>query len=70
MNKILNKVLFAAFVQIVFLDTHVYIHFYYISQATIEHRKLAVDLAEVVVKWEVQRIRDEQEQGPEVRAQH
>ena len=38
----------------------------YCLQATIEHRKLAVDLAEVVVKWEVQRIRDEQEQVSEV----
>ena len=30
-------------------------------QATIEHRKLAVDLAEVIIKWEVQRIKEEQE---------
>jgi transformation/transcription domain-associated protein len=30
-------------------------------QATIEHRKLAVDLAEVVIKWEAQRVREEQE---------
>ncbi|XP_077979126.1 transformation/transcription domain-associated protein-like [Glandiceps talaboti] len=29
--------------------------------ATIEHRKLAVDLAEVIIKWEVQRIKEEQE---------
>ncbi|XP_065923524.1 transformation/transcription domain-associated protein isoform X7 [Magallana gigas] len=31
------------------------------SSATIEHRKLAVDLAEVVIKWEVQRVKEEQE---------
>ncbi len=34
--------------------------------ATIEHRKLAVDLAEVIIKWEVQRIKDEQDQTKEV----
>lgn len=27
---------------------------------TIEQRKLAVDLAEVVIKWELQRIKDQQ----------
>ena len=26
-----------------------------------EHRKLAVDLAEVIIKWEMQRIKDDQE---------
>jgi transformation/transcription domain-associated protein len=26
---------------------------------TIEHRKLAVELSEVIVKWELQRIKDE-----------
>ncbi|PSN44253.1 Transcription-associated protein 1 [Blattella germanica] len=29
--------------------------------ATIEHRKLAVELAEVIIKWELQRIKDESE---------
>lgn len=27
---------------------------------TIEQRKLAVDLAEVIIKWELQRIKDQQ----------
>ncbi|XP_060086157.1 transformation/transcription domain-associated protein-like [Ylistrum balloti] len=31
------------------------------SSASIEHRKLAVDLAEVVIKWEMQRIKDDQD---------
>ncbi|XP_033762058.1 transformation/transcription domain-associated protein-like [Pecten maximus] len=31
------------------------------SSASIEHRKLAVDLAEVVIKWEIQRIKDDQD---------
>lgn len=31
--------------------------------ATLEHKKLAVDLAEVIIKWELQRIKDEQEQN-------
>ena len=31
-------------------------------QATIEHRKLAVDLAEVIIKWEFQRVRERQGQ--------
>ena len=31
-------------------------------KASIEHRKLAVDLAEVILKWELQRIKDDQEQ--------
>ena len=35
-------------------------------QATIEHRKLAVDLAEVIIKWEVQRIKEDMEATPEV----
>jgi hypothetical protein len=26
---------------------------------TIEHRKLAVELSEVIIKWELQRIKDE-----------
>lgn len=30
---------------------------------TIEQRKLAVDLAEVVIKWELQRIKDQQVRG-------
>ena len=29
--------------------------------ASLEHRKLAVELAEVIIKWELQRIRDESE---------
>ncbi|XP_014681160.1 PREDICTED: transformation/transcription domain-associated protein-like [Priapulus caudatus] len=33
------------------------------TTAQIEHRKLAVELAEVVLKWELQRIKDEQESG-------
>jgi len=28
-------------------------------QATVEQRKLAVDLAEVIVKWECQRMKEE-----------
>ena len=35
-------------------------------QATIDHRRLAVDLAEVIIKWEVQRIKEDQEQAGEV----
>ena len=34
----------------------------YVVQATIEHRKLAVDLAEVIIKWEFQRVRERQGQ--------
>ncbi|XP_075538774.1 transcription-associated protein Nipped-A isoform X6 [Dermacentor variabilis] len=33
--------------------------------ANIEHKKLAVDLAEVVVRWEMQRHREEQQQQPQ-----
>ncbi|XP_064401908.1 transformation/transcription domain-associated protein-like isoform X2 [Halichondria panicea] len=33
--------------------------------ATIEQRKLAVDLAEVIIKWEFQRVRESQEADPE-----
>lgn len=29
------------------------------ASATIEHRKLAVELAEVIIKWELQRIKEE-----------
>ncbi|KAL3212162.1 hypothetical protein MRX96_000802 [Rhipicephalus microplus] len=32
--------------------------------ANIEHKKLAVDLAEVVIRWEIQRHREEQQQPP------
>ncbi|KAL1426892.1 hypothetical protein MTO96_000428 [Rhipicephalus appendiculatus] len=32
--------------------------------ANIEHKKLAVDLAEVVIRWEMQRHREEQQQPP------
>ncbi|XP_052799623.1 transformation/transcription domain-associated protein-like isoform X2 [Mya arenaria] len=35
------------------------------QNATIEHRKLAVDLAEVIIKWEVQRIKEDQEPSGE-----
>ena len=31
------------------------------STASIEHRRLAVDLSEVIIKWEIQRIKDEQD---------
>ena len=43
-------------------------HFCFVK-ASIEHRKLAVDLAEVILKWELQRIKDDQEQttAPEVK---
>ena len=36
---------------------------FFYFKASIEHRKLAVDLAEVIIKWELQRIKDEQEQS-------
>ncbi|XP_015776642.1 PREDICTED: transformation/transcription domain-associated protein-like [Acropora digitifera] len=32
------------------------------ANQSFEHRKLAVDLAEVILKWELQRIKDDQEQ--------
>ena len=31
----------------------------FLWQATVEQRKLAVDLAEVIVKWECQRMKEE-----------
>jgi len=31
----------------------------FMSSATFEHKKLAVEMAEVIIKWELQRIRDE-----------
>ena len=31
----------------------------FMSSATFEHKKLAVEMAEVIVKWELQRIRYE-----------
>lgn len=37
---------------------------------TIEQRKLAVDLAEVVIKWELQRIKDQQVCWQEIRWQN
>jgi hypothetical protein len=40
------------------------------TQAVIEHRKLAVDLAEVIIKWELQRIKDEQEQPTTTEVSH
>ena len=43
---------------------------YYLNlQATIEHRKLAVDLAEVIIKWEVQRMKEDMEMMGEVTLQ-
>ena len=33
--------------------------------ATLEHKKLAVELAEVVLKWELQRMKDEADSGGE-----
>lgn len=39
---------------------------YFVFKASIEHRKLAVDLAEVIVKWEVERISEDMEAGREV----
>ena len=35
-------------------------------QATKEHRKLAVDLAEVIIKWEVQRIKEDSDTSGDV----
>jgi len=35
---------------------------YILLQATIEQRKLAVDLAEVIIKWEYQRVKEQQGQ--------
>lgn len=29
------------------------------SSATFEHKKLAVEMAEVIIKWELQRIKEE-----------
>lgn len=31
----------------------------FMSSATFEHKKLAVEMAEVIIKWELQRIKDE-----------
>lgn len=31
----------------------------FMSSATFEHKKLAVEMAEVIIKWELQRIRNE-----------
>lgn len=30
----------------------------FMSSATFEHKKLAVEMAEVIIKWELQRIKD------------
>lgn len=38
------------------------------ATASLEHRRLAVDLAEVALKWELQRIRDHSSQDNIVRA--
>jgi len=35
----------------------------FLMQATMEHRRLAVDLSEVIVKWESQRIKEESEEN-------
>uniref|UniRef100_T1JAK1 Transformation/transcription domain-associated protein n=1 Tax=Strigamia maritima TaxID=126957 RepID=T1JAK1_STRMM len=35
----------------------------FLQNASIEHRKLAIDLAEVIIKWELQRIRDDLDQN-------
>ena len=37
--------------------------------ASIEHKKLAVDLAEVIIKWEIQRIKEDMDVTPEVSTQ-
>lgn len=34
------------------------------ATASLEHRRLAADLAEVVLKWELQRIRDHSPDAP------
>lgn len=31
----------------------------FMSSATFEHKKLAVEMAEVIIKWELQRIKEE-----------
>lgn len=31
----------------------------FMSSATFEHKKLAVEMAEVIIKWELQRIKDD-----------
>lgn len=31
----------------------------FMSSATFEHKKLAVEMAEVIIKWELQRIKNE-----------
>ena len=51
----------------IFISSSLLIVCYSFEQATIEHRRLAVDLAEVIVKWEVQRIKDDPEFTSEVR---
>ena len=35
----------------------------FVPNASTEHRKIAVDLTEVILRWELQRIREEQDQG-------
>jgi transformation/transcription domain-associated protein len=35
-------------------------------QAAFDQRKLAVDLADVIIQWEIQRLHDDQEQAAEV----
>ena len=35
--------------------------FLFFIQVNIEHRKLAVDLADIIIKWELMRLKEEQE---------
>ena len=37
------------------------------ATSAIEQKRLAVDLCEIVIKWEMQRVRDEEPQQPLVR---
>lgn len=34
-------------------------------QSSMEHRRLSVDLAEVIIRWDLQRIKEEMEQAAE-----
>ena len=36
------------------------------ATSAIEQKRLAVDLCEIVIKWEMQRVRDEEPQQPQV----
>lgn len=48
------------------MDLLLRIVFLHVLQATLEQRRLAVDLSDMVIKWEIQRIKEEQENGQEV----